>query len=438
MIQPELSEGSIQSAGLGLTTAPFAECDDDAFFFPSAQHVAALEFMGHSLWTRTHFSVVTTERGCGKSLLVRRLVRDLDESIVAAAVQREAISPREFLTEVSRQFGFPLDVNDKTDRRRLLERFLAHQGSKGRMCLLIVENAQSMHPSVLEELRNLARIEVEGARVLKLLLLGQSALRQVIDSPRMTELGAGGAPRFSLEPFSEEQTAEYIAHRLRAAGAADPDALLPHAAIPAIYACTGGVPAQVNRLCERAIACAVREGLPYIAPTAVDRAIEELGLRALSPMPLPQTLEPQAALPPSTSKLVLAMQGMPERELTLGVNRILIGRGEEADIRIDSVFVSRYHALVVRDGSHDLLLDLGSTNGLLVNSRRVVRHVLRHRDLIQIGPAKVTYINERTVPKPQVDPGETIAFARPGLPAAAGEEDGAVLAFGRLDTTVNR
>src|SRR5688572_275747 len=128
MIVPELPETSIPPAApFGLTAAPFAESDDDVFFFPSAQHVAALEFMGHSLWTRSRLSVITTERGCGKSLLIRKLMHDLDESIVAAAVQREAISAREFLAEVSRQFGFPLEENDKTDRRRLLERFLAHQ-----------------------------------------------------------------------------------------------------------------------------------------------------------------------------------------------------------------------------------------------------------------------------------------------------------------------
>ena len=73
------------------------------------------------------------------------------------------------------------------------------------------------------------------------------------------------------------------------------------------------------------------------------------------------------------------------------------GRGEEADVRIDSVFVSRYHALIVRDNGQDLMLDLGSTNGLLVNSRRILRRALRHRDLIQVGPARVMYLNEQAM-----------------------------------------
>jgi general secretion pathway protein A len=118
---------------------------------------------------------------------------------------------------------------------------------------------------------------------------------------------------------------------------------------------------------------------------------------------------------------------------------MLIGRGEEAEVRIDSVFVSRYHALLVRHEGQDLLLDLGSTNGLLINSRRIVRRVLKDNDVIQIGPAKLTYLNPLAMPPAHPDPGETICFARPGFPAAAGEDDGTgtVIAFGRIDPTIS-
>ena len=138
-------------------------------------------------------------------------------------------------------------------------------------------------------------------------------------------------------------------------------------------------------------------------------------------------------------RLLISMQGLPDKEIPLVGGRILIGRGDEADVRIDSVFVSRYHALIVRDGGHDLMLDLGSTNGLLVNSRRVLRRALQHRDMIQVGPAKVTYLNTKAEPVTLPDPGETISFARPGFPVAAGgDAENSVLAFGRPDGSTNR
>lgn len=433
----------------GLRSAPFTDISDDSFFFPSDQHLGALEFIGHVLWTRTRLGVVTAAHGCGKSLLITRLLRDLDERVIAASVTRENIGPREFLLDILRQFGFSLEDNDKTDRRRLLERFLHHQAAMGRVCLLVVENAQSMHPTVLEELRYLTTVAVDGVRILKVVLLGQPALNHVLESPRMAELMATNVPRFSLGPLSEDQTAAYVAHRLRAAGASDPDLLMPSTLMPAIYRGTGGVATSINRLCEQALACAAADASSSVTEAALERAFMEMGWSARGVQPVGDTVRAvgtssTSSTPgpntPSEARLMIAMQGMAEREVNLSAARILIGRGEEADVRIDSVFVSRYHALIVRDGHQDLLLDLGSTNGLLVNSRRILRRALRHRDLIQVGPAKVTYFNPLATAAAQPHTDETICFARPGFPMAAGEEGehSTVLAFGRLDTSSGR
>jgi len=428
----------------GLDAAPFADCADDAGFFPSEQHLQALQFMGHLLWTRARFGVVIAQHGCGKTLLISRLLRDLDDRFMAAAVTRENITPREFLLDVLRQYGVALDENDKTDRRRVLERFLYHQASQGRICVLLVENAQSMHPSVLEELRHLAGVEVDGARVLKLLLLGQPALNHVLESPRMADLLSANVTRFTLPPLSEDQTAAYVAHRLHVAGAADADALMSYTLMPRIYAHTLGVPLQINRLCERALTCAAEAGSTGVTDTDLERAITELRMARLIPTRSAPAAHRNAASDEGAAgdeaKLVVAMQGQAEHDVALRSQRMLIGRGDEADVRIDSVFVSRFHALIVRHDGHDLLLDLGSTNGLLVNSQRVARRTLKHRDLIQIGPVRVTYHNPLAVPAARLDPGETICFARPGFPPVAGEDEdsGTVIGFGQLTSPGKR
>lgn len=429
--QPSVSSATTTA---GLVVAPFAERADDAFFFPSDQHLRALEFMGQLLWTRARLSVVTANHGCGKSLLIDRFMRSLDERFVAAAVSRENLSPRDFLLQVLQQYGFSLGDSDKTDRRRLLERFLTHQAALNRVCLLIVENPQQMHPSVLEELRHLAAVEVEGRRALKLILLGQPSLSRVLESPKMVELLAGGVNRFSLGALTEDQSAAYIAHRLRAAGAANPDEIMPYTHMPKIHACTGGVPRQINRLCERALTCAAEDGAPTVTLEALDRAIAELGWQSRMPVSLPEARRHTGEAAQICGRLAISMQGMSDREVVLDHDRMLIGRGEEADIRIDSVFVSRYHALIVRHDSQDLLLDLGSTNGVLLSTKRILRRVLKDGDLIQIGPARVKYLNPQAPPVAQPDPAETICFARPGFPAMPGEDDGGtVIAFGQLE-----
>jgi general secretion pathway protein A len=419
-----------------LERPPFASTTDEAFFFPSDQHLRALDFLGQVLWTTSRTAVVIAENGCGKSLLVQRLMSHLDDRYIAAAVHEEKLMPREFLRQVLRQYGIDLEEGDRSDLRRLLERYVHHHAGLGRTCVLVVENAQSMHPFVLEELRCLTALEVNGERALKLLLLGQPLLNHVLDSPRMTELLGPRVPRYVLGAFSEDQTTAYIAHRLRAAGALDPDALMPSSLARQIHVRSRGIPGQINRICARALEEARALGMSTVDERALSAAFETLGMPTLQPVTQAPPALGVTASQPGPAKLLLSIQGAQEREVLLEGTRILIGRSEHADIHVDSAFVSRYHALIIRDGHQDHLLDLGSTNGLLVGSRRVMRRVLRHRDLIQIGPAKLTYINLAAAADLATDGSETVCLARPGFPAFQGEASagGTVLAFGRSES----
>jgi general secretion pathway protein A len=420
-------------AVMGLREPPFSENVSDVYFFPSQQHLRALGFIGQLLWSRANLGVITGERGIGKSLLIRRLLSDLDERVLVAHVQGETADPQEFLRDVLKQFGMELGEADKSDRRRLLGRFLTHQFGQNRLCLLAVEGVHALRPAVLEELRLIAEMAIEGKRIVKVLLLGSHALNHVIDLPRMATLVQGRAPRISIDNFSEDQVAAYVMHRLRAAGAIDPDALVPTKLVPQIHRYSGGIPRLVNRLCEGALAVAMELGDVRLTERALTRAAETLHI-----IPTSERIEAiHDANPGETAEeqalLLVSSQGSTDSIVPLMANRILIGRSELADVRIDSAFVSRYHSLMVREGGRDLLIDLGSTNGVLVNGKRVVRAILKHRDLIQVGPSRVTYLNPAIAPTLEGDSSQTVSFARPGEPAADESNASPVLAFGRFD-----
>ncbi len=423
-------------AVMGLREPPFAEDVSDVYFFPSQQHLRALGFIGQLLWSRANLAAVTGEDGIGKSLLIRRLLSDLDERVLLAHVRSDAADPQEFLREVLKQFGMELNEADRTDRRRLLSRFLTHQFNQNRLCLLAVEGVHSLKPAVLEELRLIGELNYDGKRIVKLLLLGGHALNLIVDSPRMAGLAQGRTPRIGIESFSEDQVAAYVAHRLRAAGAHDPDALAPPTLTPQIHRYTAGIPRAINRLCERALSVAMELGDVRLSAKALTQAAEELSI-----VPTATRIEAIADSPPGTTKeeqalLLVTSQGLPDSVVPLMATRILIGRSELADVRIDSAFVSRYHSLIVREPGvngrgRDLLIDLGSTNGVLVNGKRAVRALLKHRDLIQVGPARVTYLNPAIAPPMEGDASATLKFARLGVVEPA--SDNAVLAFGRFD-----
>ncbi|MBC7983913.1 MAG: FHA domain-containing protein [Candidatus Obscuribacterales bacterium] len=435
----------------GLRDQPFSAESSigDAVFFPSQQHLRALGFIGQLLWSRATAAVITSEAGMGKSMLIGRLLADLDERVLIAHVEpRSDDGPQEFLLAVLQEFGMQLGSSDRSDRRRLLGRFLSHQYSMNRLCLLVVEGVQSLRPKVLEELLAIAEMAVDNRRIVKLLLLGNASLHHVIDAPRMATLSDGRVPRLTIDSFSEDQVAAYVVHRLRAAGSADADALVPAALMTSIHRYSGGRPRLINSLCEAAMNHAFAAGEARVTETALTEAASKLHVRPNTEKSAASSdSQASAGLPiPEQALLVLTIQGGTDGVIPLHANRILIGRAETADVRIDSAFVSRYHALIVREPSgdassvaglgalsgRDLLIDLGSTNGVLVNGKLVVRHLLKHRDLIQVGPARITYLNPSLAPPIEADPSETVSFGRPGN-AAENTPEQAILAFGRFD-----
>lgn len=95
---------------------------------------------------------------------------------------------------------------------------------------------------------------------------------------------------------------------------------------------------------------------------------------------------------------------------TLAYDRLLIGRGEHSDLRLSSRFVSRQHALLLRNTDGDWLIDLKSTNGTIVNSALIERHRLQAGDIISIGNFRLRYEDAAGS-----QPGPVIPMADPDL-----------------------
>jgi general secretion pathway protein A len=429
-----------QSAYLGLAREPFGDRLEEELFYPGEQHMRALAFMRDFLWVKENVAVVTAPRGCGKSVLIERFLAELDERVYAAELHSPDLDRRRFLKEMLGQFGLDLDDSD-AELRQMLRTFLQHQRSMGRVCLLVLENAQSMPAAVLDELSQLARLEFDRERVLKVLLVGTDALHRVVRSPGMASFVPRQVQTVSLSPFDPGEVGAYIVHRLRAAGAADPGTLLESPTIERIHALSGGVPEAIDDLCRHGFAFAAADGEAVLTLEHLRRAAGELGLpwredwTSTDPALLHRLTPPTANL--ANAKFLVTLQGQPEREVPLSLPRMLIGRSQAADLRIHSMYVSRHHALLVRERDHDVLIDLGSTNGVLVNSVRAQYHPLADRDLIQIGPARLVYSCEGATGGSDDEFGSTLQFSRSQSreggegSSAAGGDGPEVLGFGR-------
>ena len=400
----------------GLSREPFADSPVPALFFPGEQQLRALEFMREFLWSKDNVAVITAPRGSGKTILIRRFLDELDERVFAAELHSPELDRRRFLKEMLSQYGLELDDED-ADLRHLLRTFLQHQRSMGRVCLLVLENAQSMPAVVLDELTQLARLEFDRERVLKVLLVGTDALHRVVRSPGMSSFLPRDVPTLAIAPLAPAEVGAYVVHRLRAAGAIEPSTLIDEAAVHRLAQLSGGVPEAIDEICRSAFAHLAADGDIALGIDHLRLAAEELGLEWREQI---DAIEPKAKRaplgPPRLGEAVLkvSIQGQQERELRFDIPRMLIGRSQSADVRIHSMYVSRHHALLVRERDYDVVIDLGSTNGVLVNSERISHHALTDRDLIQIGPARMVYCCEGATGAGADDFGSTVRFARNG------------------------
>ena len=102
-----------------------------------------------------------------------------------------------------------------------------------------------------------------------------------------------------------------------------------------------------------------------------------------------QALERMGAIPDPLHteepvRLLMRLDGQSAVWHQLG-KRTTIGRATENEVRIDEGFISRHHAVAVRDGPDTVLEDLDSTNGTYVNGERISRRTLRDGDLVNLG-----------------------------------------------------
>jgi type II secretory pathway predicted ATPase ExeA len=389
-----------------LQELPFRLSPDPAFLYLSGIHARAKAYMESTIWFTDGFVVITGEIGSGKTTLIETFLKEIDQDVVVAQINQTQLSPLEFLQTLLAQFGFTPFRMRKAELLATLNSFLIEQYANRRKVLVIVDEAQNLSNAVLEELRLLSGIETTKEKVLRIILAGQPELNDKLDSADLVQLMQRVRLRFHLTALSEQETGEYVRHRLRVAGDAE-DAIFDPATYPVIYRYTGGIPRLVNTLCDTALLAAFAQDRTTVTVEELGSAIAELQwVEYAARTHMQHMLEdtaPQQRLP--VGSLVLSQKGDVVARAMLVPGRFVIGRTPDNDLAIDSKFVSRHHAQVITDREgQSIIEDLNSTNGIVVGGKRVRRHRLAAGDVVSIGTHRLAYFREE--PQPAADPAE--------------------------------
>jgi hypothetical protein len=181
------------------------------------------------------------------------------------------------------------------------------------------------------------------------------------------------------------ETRQYLHNKLRAAGSEYPAFIFPDEVCHDIWRASAGWPGIADRVAVLALAQA--NTLPV---GIVDVEHPTLPAGTWTDEQQPKT-DLNELMPPAPPRLIVTNNGSVMNDLTMDKSRALIGRSEHNDISINNRFVSRHHALFVRHGAATILMDLNSTNGTFVNSKRVSNHVLIHDDVITLGHHRIKF-----------------------------------------------
>jgi general secretion pathway protein A len=382
-----------------LRELPFRLSPDPQFLYLSRAHARAKAYMESTIWFTDGFVVITGEIGSGKTTLIESFLRQLDSDVVIAQINQTQVSAVEFLQSVLVQFGFSPFKMKKAELIATLNSFLIEQYAAGRKVLLVIDEAQNLSLKVLEEVRLLSGIEATKEKVLRIVLAGQPELNGKLDSPELVQLAQRVRLRFHLGPLSRDDLRSYVRHRLEVAGA-DGREIFQEDTFPELYRYSGGVPRLLNTLCDTAMMAAFNEDRAVVTAADVASAVSELQWTdfATRSTVMAAKVQSNGSSPPPAragrpvAKLVLSTEGRNVAELYLIPGRKVIGRTPDNDLQIDSKFISRHHCQVVT-GSDGITVieDLNSTNGIMVQGKRVRRHTLRDGDLVSLGQHDIHY-----------------------------------------------
>lgn len=294
----------------GLGAKPFQLTPDPAFYFESATHRKALSYLGYGLAQGEGFVVITGEVGAGKSTLVAYLMATIDpQRLTAANIVTSALDGEEIVHVVAQSFGLPVAGHDKASALGAIESFLHEEARAGRRCLLIVDEAQNLSVSALEELRMLSNFQLGAHPLLQTLLLGQPEFRGLLlESPELEQLRQRVIATHHLGPMLAKEVQPYIEHRLTCVGWQGRPAFDP-AVFGAIHEATGGIPRRVNQLVNRLLLLGAVDQRERLDAAMLGQVLDELdgdgalalvsqAVPAAAPAPAPIAADVAAATPP--------------------------------------------------------------------------------------------------------------------------------------------
>jgi general secretion pathway protein A len=258
----------------GLNSKPFGIVPDTRFLFLSDKHKEAIAHLVYALNEKNGFVQLTGEVGVGKTMACRYILANIPQDIDVALILNPRIDEIGLLRTLCQELDIPFDNTQKANElTQLLNSKLLAAHASGRHTILIIDEAQNLPKLTLEQLRLLTNLETDTQKLLRIILIGQPELGQMLSAHDMRQVAQRITSRYHLTTLSAEETDQYIRHRLSVAGCHQ--ALFKKAATRKIHKLTEGTPRLINLLCDHALIGAYSLNAREVTPSTVKKAAKE-------------------------------------------------------------------------------------------------------------------------------------------------------------------
>ncbi|MEE8578078.1 MAG: FHA domain-containing protein [candidate division Zixibacteria bacterium] len=232
-----------------LARPPFARLSQPSQIFDTDQYALLTDHLIGATEQPDCLVTIFGASGSGKTMLLNRYIDSLDDDVYFAAIDENCKGEMPFYCSFLQQLGFGEISGSLEELRRITKEFLINRGMADDPILLFIDNAHLVSPVVLEQIRWISATKIGNRRAVSIVITGNSDLASIMDSPAMQAIEFSNQVDFNIRVYTEEETTNYVSHRLKLAGD-DAAVSFSKEAHPLIYKFTGGNPKLINKLCN--------------------------------------------------------------------------------------------------------------------------------------------------------------------------------------------
>jgi type II secretory pathway predicted ATPase ExeA len=262
----------------GLRQRPFRSTPDLAAYYPANAHEDALHLLRQAVADDEPIALLYGEPGTGKTLVAGQLLERLGDGISRVFITNGHLQRRaDLLQAILYDLGMPYEGRAEQELRLAVTERLLSDFAAGRRTVLVIDEAHHLPADLLEELRLLGNLETPNGRAVQTVLIAQPQILETLQRPDLRALSQRLTVRAELGRLTPEESADYVLHHLRVAGAR-PEALIDDEALTLIARGSGGIPRVINQIAHMALGLTCDAGAGRLDAEGVLEALSRLGI----------------------------------------------------------------------------------------------------------------------------------------------------------------